>query len=210
MSGNRDEKRKQEELRRQQEADRALFLQSFNEARKPSPLQEAWERQNLDFLNWENSRGAYEGKPLDITNAPGMGPSLALYNRAAAGQQGERQGQGLITMGLSGNSQLTDKLAQQSKARREQEAAGALENAVAMKTAEAHGSVLPLSALHQSRTMGLAGMAGNQAGGSTGLWANYRVPPGYARQFGSAFSTTLGSTLGRFAGGGGGGGGGFS
>lgn len=185
-----------------------MFTQTFQEAKKPSPLQEAWEKQNLDFLNWENSKGDYEGKPLDITNAPGMGPSLALYNRAAAGQQGERQGIGALQMGVNATDPgLAAKLAEQSKARREQEAAGGLENAVAMKTAEAHGSVMPLSQLNASRSMGLAGMAQNQAAGSSGLWQSYRVPPGYLRQFGSAFSSGLGSGLASGLTGGGGGGG---
>jgi hypothetical protein len=176
----KEDKKKQQQLAEQSAADRALFMSSFQEAKKPSPLQEAWERAQMDFLNWEQGKGTFEGKPIDVMDAPGMGPSLSLYRRAKAGQEGERAGIGALRMGLNASSpELAAKLAQQSKDRREQEAAGALEEALAMRTAEAHGSVLPLAQLNTSRNLSLAGMAGGQAQGSQGLWANFRTRPSW-------------------------------
>lgn len=175
----RDDKRKEEEMRKEKEADRALFLSSFQKAQEPTPLQKAWEQSQLDFLNWESGKDG----PLDVTKAPGLGIANSLYRRAAAGQQGERMGQGLITMGTNASSpDLAAKLAQQAKDRREQEAAGGLEEAVALRRAEAHGSVLPLAQLNTNRSLSLAGMAGNQAQGSQGLWGQFRVRPGIGAQ----------------------------
>lgn len=194
----KEDKKKQQQLEQEKAADRALFLSSFQQAQKPSPLQEAWERAQLDFLDWEQGKGRFEGKPIDVMEAPGMGPSLSLFRRARAGQEGERMGQGLITMGTNASDpNLTARLAQQAKDRREQETAGALEEAVARRTAEAHGSVLPLAQLNTSRNLSLAGMAGNQAGQSQSLWSQFRVRPGWgagllnntAQGFGQAAGT---------------------
>jgi hypothetical protein len=134
----------------------------------------------LDFLDWEAGKGKYEGQPIDVTKAPGMGPSLSLYNRAKAGQQGERQGIGALRMGINATDPgLATALAEESKLKREQDAAGALESAVAMKSGEARGSSLPLIQLDQSRAMGLAGLTGNQSGNSTGMWSAFRTRPSW-------------------------------
>jgi hypothetical protein len=197
MGGNKDDKKKQADLEKQQAADRALFLQSYQKAEEPSPLQSAWEKQNLNYLNWENGEGAFAGKPIDVMNAPGLGPEVSLYNHAREGQQGERQGIGALRLGLNASDPgLAANMAEQNKLRREQDASGQLENAVAMKTAEAHNSVMPLAQLDTSRNLSLAGMAGNQAQGSQSLWANYRPQPGFFRTFSQNLAGTLGQTLG--------------
>lgn len=200
---NKEDKQKQEQLATQQAADRALFLQSFSKAQEQSPLQKRLEEGNMDWLDWEQGKGSFAGTPTDVMSAPGLGPSLSIYNRAKAGQQGERQGIGALRMGLNASDPgMAANLAEQSKLRREQDASGALENAVAMKSAEVKGSSLPLINLDQQRTMGLAGMAGNQSGQSTGLWSQFRRRPGMLGQFGDAFATNLGGSLGRGIGGG--------
>lgn len=198
MGGNKD-KEKEKRLAEQQAQDRALFLQSFNQAREPTPLQKAWEEANLNFINWEQGKDG----ALDVLKAPGLGPALSLYRHAAAGQQGERQGIGALRMGLNATDPaLAAKMAEQNKLRREQEAAGQLENAVATRSAEAHGSVLPLSQLNTNRSLSLAGMAGNQAGQSQSLWAQFRPRPGFWGTLGQNFAGSLGSTLGHTLGGG--------
>jgi hypothetical protein len=206
---NSEDKKKQQQLEANSAADRALFLTSFNKANEPTPLQKAWEDSQLKFMNWENSTGEYAGKPLDVMEAPGMGVGLSQYRRAAAGQQGERRGEGLITMGLNASDPgLAAKLAEQAKARREQEAAGALEEDIAHRSAEAHGSVLPLSQLNTSRALSTADMAGNQAGQSQSLWAQFRRRPGFLGQIGDAFAGSFGTGLGQWASGQSSGGGG--
>ena len=193
----KEDKKKQAQLEAEKSADRALFLQSYNKASEPTPLQKAWENANLNFLDWENSTGEYAGKPADVTEAPGMGAGLSMYRRAAAGQQGERMGQGLLTMGVNATDPaLAAKLAEQAKARREQEAAGALEENVAARSAEAHGSVLPLSQLNTSRALALTSAAGNQAGQSQSLWGQFRNRPSPLGVFTNSFASSLGSTLG--------------
>lgn len=195
--GNSADKKKQQQLADQQQADRALFLQSFNKASEQSPLQKRLEQGNLDWLDWEQGKGTFEGKPLDVMNAPGLGPSLSIFNRAKAGQQGERQGIGALRMGLNASDPgLTANLAEQSKLRREEDASGALENAVASKDAEVQGSSLPLIGLDQSRAMGLAGLAGNQAGNSTSLWSQFRPRPGFFGTLSQSLANSLGNTLG--------------
>lgn len=194
---NKGDKRKEQQLAEQQAADRSLFLQSFNKAQEPSPLQKRLEEGNLEYLDWESGKGAFEGKPIDVMSAPGLGPQRSLYERAKAGQEGERMGIGALRLGLNASDPgLATNLAEQSKLRREQEAAGALEEAIAMKSAEARGSSLPLIGLDQSRRMGLAGMAGGQSGQSTGLWAGFRPRPGFFNRLGGAFADSLGHTLG--------------
>jgi hypothetical protein len=177
---NKDDKRKDEELRRQQEADRAASNAALTTAAAPSPLQAAEEEDALNFRNWEQGKGAYAGQPIDVMNAPGLGPSLSLYRRARAGQQGERAGIGALRLGLNASDPgMAANLAEQSNLRRDQDAAGALEEAVAAKTAEAHNSVLPLIQLNQSRALGVAGLRSGQAQQTQGLWSQYRVRPGW-------------------------------
>lgn len=125
---------------------------------------------------------------------PGLGPSRSLYEHARAGQQSERQGIGALRMGLNASDPgMAANLAEQSKLRREQDASGQLEQAVAMKLAEAKGSALPLIGLNQQRTMGLASLAGNQSGNSTGLWSQFRVRPSGWATFGQGL---LGGAMG--------------
>ena len=165
------DKKKDQELANQQAADRALWLQYMQKADQKSPLQEAWEKAQLDFLNWESGKSG----PIDVMKAPSLGPALSLYQYAKQGQQGERMGQGAIQMGLNATDPgLAAKLAEQSKAKREQDAAGNLERAVAVRSAEAHGSALPLISLAQDKQLSLAGMAGGQRANSLGLWAGFR------------------------------------
>lgn len=200
MGGNRDDKKKMAALEAQQAADRALFLQAFNQANEQSPLQKRLEQGNLDWLDWEQGKGSFEGKPIDVMSAPGLGPSLSLYNRAKAGQQGERQGIGALRMGLNASDPgMAANLAEQAKLRREQDAAGALEGAVAMKSAEVKGSSLPLAQLEQQRRMGLAGLSGGQAQNTQGLWAGFRPRPGFLGQIGNSFTESFGRGLGQMA-----------
>src|SRR5205085_6017578 len=119
---NRDDKKKQAELGQQQAQDRALFLQSFNAAKEPSPLQKRLEGEDLKFLDWESGEGDYAGKPIDVYEAPGLGASRSLYEHAKAGQQGERAGIDALRMGLNAASpEYAANLAEQSKLRREQD-----------------------------------------------------------------------------------------
>jgi hypothetical protein len=178
MPGGSD-KAKQKRLEQQQAQDRQMFVQAFQQAQQPRPLETRLEADSMGFLDdVEGKNGVF-----DITRTRGMSPYLDLYNRASAEQQGERMGIGALRLGAEGsNPNLTSLLTQQAADRRRQEAGGALERAFALRNAEARGSVLPLIGLQQSRTMGLAGMAGNQSAGSTSAWANFRPAPSFWQQ----------------------------
>jgi len=128
----------------------------------------------MDWLDWS------EGKkgPIDVTKAPGLGPSLDLYSRAKAGEQGERMGIGALRMGVEGsNPNLTSLLREQRQAHRERDAAGALEQAVAVNQADATGSIMPLVSLEQNKRMGLAGLASGAAQDTLGTYASFTGRP---------------------------------
>jgi hypothetical protein len=87
-------------------------------------------------------------------------------------------GIGALRMGMDGdNSGLSTLLASQEQAHREQDAAGQLENAFAVKDAEMRDSMMPILGLQQNRTMGLAGLSNNASQNSTNQWASFRPRP---------------------------------
>lgn len=174
MGSNKDDKRKQEELRRQQEQDRALFTQTFQQANTKSPLEQAREAEDLKWLNWSSGKDG----PVDIMRAPGLGVARSLFDYGRARRDDPKQGVGVLRLGLNSTSpEYAANLAEQSQSRREEDAAGRLENAVALKDAAVRGDLGDLMRLQTSRNMGLASLAGNQSGGSTGLWASFRPRP---------------------------------
>jgi hypothetical protein len=159
----------------------AAAEQSITQAAAPTPLQTAWEKANLDFLNWETGANG----PVDVMKAPGLGVARSLFDYARTKQGNERQGIGALRMGLNATSpEAAANLAEQSALRRDQDAAGQLENAVALRSAEAHGSVLPLSALNTNRALSIADLrTGNaryaqsradELQRTSGLWNRYR------------------------------------
>jgi len=163
----REHQQRLEELQRQQVAQQQQFITL---AAQPDPLTERLRQRDIAWLDWADQKDAQgNATPLDVTRAPGLGPSLDLFNRAKAGQQSERQGIGALRMGLNASDpNLTSLLNQQSQAHREQDAAGGLERAVAMRNAETTGSILPLAQMQQQQRMGLAGLASNNANDTLG------------------------------------------
>jgi hypothetical protein len=174
----REEREAQRRLEDQQAADRRARDQFITQANTPDPLAERWRQSQLNFLDWEEGKGEFEGKPLDVENAPGLGPSLALFRRAREGQQGERMGIGALRMGLNASDPgMAARLAEQSKLRREQDAAGQLENAVRLRTAEAHDSIMPLVETEQGRRMGLASLASGNSANTTNTYTGFVARP---------------------------------
>lgn len=165
-----EEKRLQKELEDRNRQQQALQTQFINLAATPDPLQERLRQRSMDWMDWSEGKSG----PIDVTRAPGLGPSLNLYERARAGEQSERQGIGALRMGTQGSDPgLVSLLSQQRQAHRERDAAGALEQAVAVRGAEATGSALPLISLEQNRRMGLAGLASGAAQDTLGTYAGF-------------------------------------
>ncbi len=133
--------------------------QAFTNASAPDPLFEAWKKSGKDFLDWENS----SGKSID--SAPGMSPSLSLYDNAIR-DGADDAGQGLIQMGADGvaNPNLKTLIAD----RRQQRAAGELEDAYNRRHAEVTGMVMPAASLDASNRLSLASMA---SGNANNAWA---------------------------------------
>lgn len=169
----REEKQAQEDLRRQQQQQIALQNQLITVAQQEDPLETRLRSRDMAWLNFEDSTGA----DRDVSKAP-LGPALGLYDRAVNNQQGERMGIGALRMGLNeSNPMLGQLLEQQSKDRRQQDAAGDLENAVRMKSAEVNRSAMPLAGMAQDRRMGLASLASNNANSTTGNYLQFLSRP---------------------------------
>ena len=177
--GNKSDKEKQRRLEQQQAEDRARQQQLMTTAAQPTPLESAYNQQSLDWMNATSGKNG----PIDVTTLPGMGPSYGLYDAAANRQQGQRVGIGALRLGAQGsNANLASLLQQQATNERQQQAAGQFEDAYRYKDAEMRGSIMPLLGLQQNRSMGLAGMASNNANTSTNAWANFRPAPSFWQQ----------------------------
>lgn len=167
------EKRAQREAgerARQQQAQQTQFIQAAN---VPDPLEERLRANDMKWLDWESGTSG----PRDVMNAP-LGAGLDLYTNAARRQEGERHGIGALALGAHGsNPMLTQLLRQQSEDTRQQEAAGGLENAVRMKSAEVNRSALPLAEFAQGRRMGLASLASGNANNSTNSYLQFLARP---------------------------------
>lgn len=153
----REHQRRLEQIQAQQAQQQTQLIQL---AQQPDPLTERLRARDTAWLDWSEGKSG----PIDVRRAPGLGPALSLFDSAKRGQQEERMGIGALRMGIQGSDpNLTSLLREQSQARREQEAAGGLEQAVAAREAEVTGSILPLASLQQNQRMGLASLAsGNQ------------------------------------------------
>ena len=176
---NRSDKKKQKALEDQAAADRAARDRAITTASVPTPLESAYDKERLD---WMNATSGKDG-PLDVTKLPGMGPSLGLYNSASQRQQGERMGLGALRLGQDGsNPMLGQLLRSQQDDERQQAAAGGLENAYRMKDAEMRGSIMPLLGLQQNRTLGLAGIQSGNANQASDRYTSFRPAPSFWSQ----------------------------
>lgn len=168
-----EEKRAQreaEERARQQQAQQTQFIQAAN---VPDPLEERLRERDTKWLDWESGASG----PRDVINAP-LGAGLDLYTNAARRQSGERFGIGALALGAQGSDpNLSQLLKQQSEDVRQQEAAGGLEQAVRMKSAEVNRSALPLAEFAQGRRMGLASLASGNAANATNAYLQFLARP---------------------------------
>lgn len=103
---------------------------------------------------------AEQGK--DVTQMSGMKPYLGLYNRAVNDQANERQSSGLGTLARrGGNATQLATFDDYMKNKRQQDAAGALENSYNLTDASIRGDALPLAQLSLQRNLGKAGASAN-------------------------------------------------
>jgi hypothetical protein len=167
------ERRAQQEAEARARQQQQLQQQFMAAANVPDPLEEALRARDLGWLQWESGANG----PLDVSKAP-LGAALGLYDRAVNRQRGERHGIGALRMGVNAsNPLLAQLLNQQSKEREQQAAAGDLERAVAMRSAEVNRSALPIAGLAQNRTLGLASLASGNANTAQGQYLQFLSRP---------------------------------
>lgn len=169
----REERAAQERMNQLQQQQQAQQQQFITAANVPDPLEERLRARDMSWMDWESG----ENGPRDVMNAP-LGAGLDLYSNAARRQEGERHGIGALALGAQGsNPMLSQLLKQQSEDQRQQEAAGGLEQAVRMKSAEVNRSALPLAEFAQGRRMGLASLASGNAANSTNAYLQFLSRP---------------------------------
>jgi hypothetical protein len=167
------DKQIQADLGKQAAQNQQLFLDAYNKANAPDPLEERRRASSLAFLD------SVEGKngPFDVTKTPGMEPFLSLYDHAKAGQAADANTDtGLFQLGSKGGSpELVARMKEQNAMRQQERASGDLSDAFAGKYAEVTGNTIPfLLQYKQQRDLNLADMMSGKSTASTGMWANFK------------------------------------
>jgi len=172
--GNKSDKAKEEALRAENARLQAQYQTTINNW-TPSPYEQALEDEGMAWMKATNGE-----TPLDITKLPGMQPYLDVYNTAAAKQQGQRIGTGLMPYGSAmASPALIANLNLQEEAHRKQCPAAQLSNAFALRNAEVRGSALPLIGITENRQAAKVGTTANMANSAAQRWAQYQIRPGF-------------------------------
>jgi hypothetical protein len=176
----KNDKKIQASLAAQQAEDRRLFMEMFNKANAPDPLEERKRASSLAFLDAvEGKTLDAEGKamPFDVQRTPGMEPYLDLYAKSKEAEAIDANTDtGMFQLGQTGgSSNLIARMKEQSNMRRQEKAAGDLSSAFAGKYAEVSGNTIPfLMKYRQGQNMGMADMMAGKSGQSTGMWASFK------------------------------------
>lgn len=136
----------------------AQARQSFQTAAAPTPLQTTFEKQQQDYLNWENAPGH------NIADAPGLSNYIQIGQAAQNRANEQRMGSGAYALADGSGSGYAQQLHELGNAQRAEDFGTGLENARAMRHAEAVGSVLPLASLNLNRAQGQTSAAGSMYG----------------------------------------------
>lgn len=193
----REEREAQARLQQQQAQAAQQQQQFFTQAAAPDPLAERLRASRMSWLD------ATEGKngPLDVSKLEGMAPYLDLYNRGRARREGERQGIGVLQMGVQGsNPELAARIAEQHDSERQQESAGAFENAFRMRDSEMRDSIMPLIGMKSSKDLSLAGLASGNANSARDAYLTMLLKPKKPPFWQSALMGGLGAVGGMFSG----------
>lgn len=171
--GNKADKQKEAALQAQNQQYQALAQQQIA-ANKPSPYEDALNKEGIDWLNATN------GGVKDVASLPGMSPYIDIYNTASAKQQGQRYGIGSLKMGAEfANPNLLSALQTQDQSHRAQDAGAQLEGAFKSRDAAVRGMAVPIINIGANRDATNVGAATGLANTATGAWANHRIQPGF-------------------------------
>lgn len=172
--GNKSDQAKSKALEEQNRKYQESFQQQ-TAAWKPSPYEEALNKEGLDWLNATNGAG-----PKDVAALPGMSPYIDIFNTASAKQQGQRYGLGSLKMGAElANPNMLAALAQQDESHRRQDAGAQLEGAYRSRNAEVRGMAMPVINIGENRAGAKVGAAAGMAQNANSAWANHRVGVGF-------------------------------
>lgn len=159
--------------------------QAYQATAQATPLQQAFEQAQLDFLNWDKSSGK------NVAEAPGLDNYIQIGRAAQERGNREKMGTGALALGGAGAEGYAPKLKELRQAESEQNFGTGLEDALAMRRSEATGSVIPLASLNNARNAGRAQFAG----GMYGTLQN-RPRTGFWNSFSNNFGSSLGQGLG--------------
>lgn len=140
----------------------SLAKQQNQKIAQVDPLEQKWRDQQMAFLNWRDSNGK------DVRSAPGLSEYIQIGQAAQDRAKRERMGTGALQLGGAGNAGYTENLKTLRQNEAAQDFGTGLERAMAMRTAEATGSVLPLAQLTTNRNVAQA----NNSAGMFGQWSN--------------------------------------
>lgn len=162
MFGKNTAKQAQQQANQQQQ----LANQYLQQANTKSPLQLAREKESTDWINQTTS------PDFDVTKVSGMSPWLSLYRAATQNRADEQtMSSGLLRLGTNySNPDQAAKLNRLQDDRRQEAAAGGLEQAFGLKDASERGDVMPLLGLQQSNNLALAGLSNSSA---ENAWTRY-------------------------------------
>lgn len=168
---NGSDKKKQEELRRQQEQLNSESVADRATARDASPLDKEAEGQSLGWFNF------LKDPNHDFSKTPGM-----AFNRSGEegmeGAEEERTALGAMRFGAANaDPNLQAVLKANIQDRRVQRRGQALENAVGNYDAIMRGMAGDVAARDQARRMGVAGMTTSAGQNATNTWASFTPRP---------------------------------
>jgi hypothetical protein len=143
MGGGRG-KKQEETYRKAADAERAAYV--------PTELENMRTAEVKNFLAQSKGSGGIES--IDA-----LKPYLNLYNSAVSDQQNDRQSTGILQLARGGNAQQAGVMDQYLKFKRQQDAAGQLENAYAGVNADMTGQSYNLIGIANQRMSDRAGMA---------------------------------------------------
>lgn len=190
---NKSDKKKQEQLRLENERLRAESTADRAAARQPSALDKEFEGQSLGWFNF------LKDPNRDFSKAPM--PFSGVAEEGAAGAEEERTALGAMRFGSAGaDPNLQAVLKANIGERRAQRKGQALENAVGRYDQMMRGMGADVAARDQARRMGLAGMTTGAGANALNSWAGFQPRPHWGLTLATAAIGGAGSALGGWLG----------
>jgi hypothetical protein len=185
---NKSDKKKEEELRRENEGLRLESERDRAALREPSALDKEAESQSLGWFNF------LKDPNRDFSKAPM--PFSGLAEDGAAAAEEERTALGAMRFGAAAaDPNLQAVLKENIQERRVQRRGQALEDAVARYDSLMRGMAGEVAARDQARRLGVAGMTTNAGANALNSWAAFTPRPHWGLSLAAAGIAGAGSVL---------------